>query len=565
MAPRPSLSDVRPSTSSGQRRTKSRWLPFDWRRVIIYTHRWLGIAGGVLFVAWFVSGIVMMYARMPSLTPEERLMRLPALDLSTARVPPAEAASRLGLSPQRLRIGMLGDRPVYRYVDGTSWFTVYADSAQALRGLTPVEATGLVRRFVPEHASTIRYDAYLTDADQWTLQSRALMPMHRIALGDSEDTHLYVSDRTGETVMKTTRTGRRWAYLGAVLHWIYFTPFRRHTTLWIQSVIWLSIGGCVLSLSGLVWGVWRYSSTSRYRLKGVHSHSPYASLMRWHHYAGLIFGLATFTWILSGCLSLDPWSWHPGNSPTQQQREAVAGGPLRLHPLTMARMREGVAAIASSFAPKELDVVQFQGEPFFVAYRAGSPAEAADQADPRTNTGPSAFLSPVLPIDHRLVSAVAPEHGAFTRFGRGAVLAAARAAMPGTAVEDAVWLQDYDTYYYDRYAARPLPVLRVRYDDPPRTWLYLDPQRGVIVQKEERLSRVNRWLYHGLHSFDFLFLYYRRPLWDLVVIALSLGGIVLSASTMVQAWRRLRRHGRRLARTAARTARRGRGAREGRA
>ena len=130
------------------------------------------------------------------------------------------------------------------------------------------------------------------------------------------------------------------------------------------------------------------------------------------------------------------------------------------------------------------------------------------------------------------------------------MLAAARAAMPGTTVNDAVWLEEYDAYYYDRHGARPLPVLRVRYDDPLRTRLYLDPQRGVIVRKEERLSRVNRWLYHGLHSLDFPFLYYRRPLWDVVMIVLSLGGIVLSASTMAQAWRRLRRHARRAARKA---------------
>ena len=254
-------------------------------------------------------------------------------------------------------------------------------------------------------------------------------------------------------------------------------------------------------------------------------------LTRWHHYAGLIFWLATFTWILSRCLSLDPWSWHPGTSPTQQQLEAVAGGPLQLNPLTMARMREGIAAIASSFAPKERDVVQFQGEPFLVAYRAPS----ADHSD-QWPDDPSKFLSPVLPLVHRVISAVAPEHGAFTRFDDGAVRAAARAAMPGAAVEDEAWLEEYDAYYYDRYGARPLPVLRVRYDDPSRTWLYLDPQRGAIVRKEERLSRVNRSLYHGLHSFDFPFLYYRRPLWDVVVIVLSLGGTVLSASTLVAAW-----------------------------
>ncbi len=516
----------------------ARLLPFDWPKVILYTHRWLGTVGGLLFLMWFVSGIVMMYARMPSLAPEERLMRLPALDLSTARVAPAAAARIVGLSPERMRVGMLADRPVYRFVHGPEWTTVFADNAQPLGGLTAEEAIRLGRRFVPEHASSTRYDAYLTDADQWTLQVRALMPMHRLALGDSEDTYLYLSDRTGEAVMKTTRSGRRWAYLGAVLHWLYFTPFRRHTTLWIQSVIWLSMAGCLLTLSGLVWGIWHYSPTRRYRIKGVPAHSPYAGLMRWHHYAGLIFGLTTFTWVLSGCLSLDPWSWHPSRAPTRQQREAVASGPLRLDPLTIPRLREGVTVITSSFAPKELEVVQFRGEPFLLAYRAPSP----EQPDEWTNTEPSAFLSPVLPIEHRLVSVLAPQQGAFTRFDGGSMLRAARAAMPETAVQDAVWLQDYDAYYYDRYGTRPLPVLRVRYQDPPGTWLYLDPQRGLIVQKEERLSRLDRWLFHGLHRFDFPFLYYRRPLWDILVIALSLGGIILCTSTMVPAWRRLRRH-----------------------
>ena len=63
--------------------------------------------------------------------------------------------------------------------------------------------------------------------------------------------------------------------------------------------------------------------------------------------------------------------------------------------------------------------------------------------------------------------------------------------------------------------------------------------------KEERLTRLNRWLYHGLHSLDFPFLYAKRPLWDIVVILLSVGGIVLSVTTVSQSWRRLRRHARR--------------------
>jgi hypothetical protein len=42
----------------------------------------------------------------------------------------------------------------------------------------------------------------------------------------------------------------------------------------------------------------------------------------------------------------------------------------------------------------------------------------------------------------------------------------ARAAMPGVPVRDAAWLEEYDAYHYSQKGKKPLPVLRVRYDDP---------------------------------------------------------------------------------------------------
>src|SRR5688572_31459922 len=77
----------------------------DWRRVLIYTHRWLGIAGCLVFLMWFVSGVVMMYERMPRLTAEERLARLPALDASAIRIAPADAARHAKVAPDRIRVG----------------------------------------------------------------------------------------------------------------------------------------------------------------------------------------------------------------------------------------------------------------------------------------------------------------------------------------------------------------------------------------------------------------------------------------------------------------------------
>jgi len=514
----------------------------DWRKALIYTHRWLGIVGTLVLLIWFVSGIVFMYVGMPALPAEERLLRMQPLELATARVTPAEAAARLDVSPTRVRVAMHDGRPVYRLQAGSEWRTVYADTGEPLGGMTADEALALMRRYVPEHAATLRYDRRLTDSDQWTLQNiiRSQMPMHRIALGDEAGTHYYVSEETGEPMLRTTASGRFWGYLSAVLHWLYFTPLRRHGAFWNSFVVWSSLIGTGMCGLGIVIGVWRYSMARRFRLRGVRAHSPYAGWMKWHHYAGLIFGFFACTWAFSGALSLGPFDFLKASPMTVHQREAATGGPINLEPLTIDRLRRVAATVSRSFTPKELDFFQFQGEPYFIAYVPPSPSESA----PWRNSDISAATSLNIDRKHVLVSALRPEEGTFTRFENDRMWDVAKAAMPGVPMQDAEWMHEYDAYYYSQTGSRPLPVLRVRYADPQETWLYLDPQHGTIASRLERASRWNRWLYHGFHSLDFPFLYYKRPLWDIVVIVLSLGGIALSVTTALPAWRRLKRRAR---------------------
>jgi hypothetical protein len=172
----------------------------DWRKALIYTHRWVGIGLTIVFVIWFFSGIVFMYVGMPTLPAEERLLRMEPLDLSALRVGPSEAAAHAGLkAPSRVRVAMLDGRPVHRLQSGSDWRMVYADTGAPLQGVTRDEAMAVMRRFVPEHAASLQYQDRLTDSDMWTLQSiiRNNMPMHRIGLGDDEGTEYYVSERTG--------------------------------------------------------------------------------------------------------------------------------------------------------------------------------------------------------------------------------------------------------------------------------------------------------------------------------------------------------------------------------
>ena len=132
----------------------SLWI-FNWRKLLAYTHRWLGIAGCVLFVAWFVSGVVMMYARMPGLANEERLARAPALDLSAVTISPAEAAQTTGLSAERVQVGMIGTRPVYRF-GGRDQTIVYADTGDFFAGIDKTQAIDVARRYAPGHTGPLR-------------------------------------------------------------------------------------------------------------------------------------------------------------------------------------------------------------------------------------------------------------------------------------------------------------------------------------------------------------------------------------------------------------------------
>ncbi|HYR91532.1 MAG TPA: hypothetical protein VE422_46190 [Terriglobia bacterium] len=194
--------------------------------------------------------------------------------------------------------------------------------------------------------------------------------------------------------------------------------------------------------------------------------------------------------------------------------------------MNIRKLRASLAAF-TAFAPKELDLLQFRGKPYFIGQRP--PVDYDFNKEVGSN---SERYAP--PREQLIVSATAPEHGTFKRFDDDTMWKIAKEAMPGVQVQDAAWLSEYDAYYYNQAGLRSLPVLRVRYSDPQSTWLYLDPQHGTMT-KQDRRSRLNRWLYHGFHSLDFPFLYYRRPLWDIVVIVLSIGGIALSATTLVPA------------------------------
>jgi hypothetical protein len=419
---------------------------------------------------------------------------------------------------------MLGGRPLWRVRDSAGrWVGVHADTLAVLTPLDVRAARLVAEAFVssttPGEPSTVRarYIGTLTDADQWTLNRtvRRQMPLLRFDLDDATGTRVYVAPHGAEVVNASTRRERLLSWFGAIPHWIYPTMLRRHAEAWAWVVIVLSGLGTLMSVAGVAIGLWQWRWRRRPSSAGrARPRSPYRDrMMRWHHVSGFVFGTVVCTWVFSGLMSMNPGDWSPGSAPgaallRDWRGERGAESALAASPTALWR-----AAAAQGGAMAELTPTQLAGTVFWRAHHVDGATTVLD--------------------------AVGAEVRRAT-FARETLERHAARMIPDAQVVDRQLLTDYDNYYRDRERLRPLPVLRLTFDDAAGTWLYIDPATGTLAQVREWRSRLERWLYNGLHDFDFAWLISRRPLWDGVVIVLSLGGIACSLTGVVIAWRWLR-------------------------
>lgn len=489
---------------------------------------------------WFVSGVVMMYVGYPKLTALERLAHLPPLvipDACCVTAQQALTAARGGMpqasmadggqgarldrhgSVPDIRLAMVGGAPYWLVNEaGHGQAAVQAITGKPVARFDAAHALDVAARFAPGSTprlvETVRQDIFTV--------SRALhphRPLHLVALDDAQGTELYVSSRTGEVVRDSTRVERGWNYAGSIIHWLYplkgewLDPWRPHI------IIYLSLAGTVLAILGIWVGLLRWRFSGRF---SSGSRSPYrGGWMRWHHLSGLVFGLITLTWILSGLMSMNPWKIFEFQGQRPDPR-LLAGGAIETAPWLLAPAQ---AIARADFTVREAQLRVFNGRPYYILY-AGDGATRAIAAD-------------------------TPAAEPFHTFPEAELAAAAGRLMPNHRVVRMERLDRYDNYYHARrphtmtgHVERRLPMLRVTYDDPGRTWVHLDPHTAAIHSRIDQLGRVKRWLFAFLHSWDLPVFIDSRPLWDVVLIVLSSGGFVLCSSAVVLGWRRLRHGGR---------------------
>ena len=472
-----------------------------WQRFLILSHRYLGIALCLLFCLWFASGFVIIYTGgMPQLSEAERLARLPVLNLSAVELSPQAARAALRRTDFPTLTTRLG-RPAYVFT-GNTVQVLFADNGELLTS-SMISSRQIAADFLSAPPDALDRVGLIESVDQWTLGLRSELPLQKYRSDDGQGSEVYVSPSRGRVVLYTTSRDRLLAWLGAIPHWLYFLPLRADTTLWSATVIGLASVGVVFVALGLVlmftqlrWRHWPNLARA----------IPYHGLMKWHYMLGIGFGWCVLTWAFSGLLSMEPYSW---NRASGMSFDAVA----------YFRSRAGVSAFESETPAADLAVIEgslkevnfhvFAGKRFYELSIGGDSSIGA------------------ISREFREVTSMEPL-GLFTD---AQILAQLEPAVAANMVAAEI-LNEYDNYYYGRNSRRqmapPLPVLRVEFDDLAGSRYYLSLQTGELEFISHRANRRERWLYRGLHSLDFNFLYPYRPAWDVVVWLLLAGGLLLS-------------------------------------
>ena len=472
-----------------------------WQRFLILSHRYLGIALCLLFCLWFASGFVIIYTGgMPQLSEAERLARLPVLNLSAVELSPQAARAALRRTDFPTLTTRLG-RPAYVFT-GNTVQVLFADNGELLTS-SMISSRQIAADFLSAPPDALDRVGLIESVDQWTLGLRSELPLQKYRSDDGQGSEVYVSPSRGRVVLYTTSRDRLLAWLGAIPHWLYFLPLRADTTLWSATVIGLASVGVIFVALGLVLMFtqlrWRHWPNL---LRAI----PYHGLMKWHYMLGIGFGWCVLTWVFSGLLSMEPYSW---NRASGMSFDAVA----------YFRSRAGVSAFESEAPAADLAVIEgslkevnfhvFAGKRFYELSIGGDSSTGA------------------ISREFREVTSMEPL-GLFTD---AQILAQLEPAVAANMVAAEI-LNEYDNYYYGRNSRRqmapPLPVLRVEFDDLAGSRYYLSLQTGELEFVSHRANRTERWLYRGLHSLDFNFLYPYRPAWDVVVWLLLAGGLLLS-------------------------------------
>lgn len=463
-------------------------------RFIIKIHRIPGIFFSILFLLFFLTGIVLIYKDFPGVKQTDRICRnkaltgnLPAIETILSSIPPTDSITGIALE-------MLANRPVFIIKTDQSEYRYFADSQKRYTSVTPCIINQVAGQW--SNHPIQRIDT-LNNIDIWIMYSRMAkeFPIYKIHFKGEAKEELYLSSRTGEALQYTDADSRFWAWIGAIPHWVYIVPLREDGgKAWVQAVQWVSGISCLVCLSGLFIGIRTYW---RNRKRTGKWQSPYVKpWFKWHHITGFIFGLVVFTWMFSGYMSVTKvpqWFCKVHQKP---DLAALQGG--KLQPETfMPDYREVIRSFP--FPVKRIEWNRFAGTPYY-----------------KVDTDQKQMLADA--SGNKITPFV---------FNEKVGLEAVKRLHHDSVSVSGSMLAEYDALYISRKGKLPLPVFRISVNDRDNSRYYIDPATMQVRYYNDNI-KWSRWLYGGLHSFNIPWLVKNPWIWNLIMYTLLAGGIAVS-------------------------------------
>ncbi len=470
-------------------------------QVTVIVHRYLGVAVGLLMMVWFLSGIVMVYVDLPRVTEEDRAKTLEPiawqaccrfpqrLAPDSAQVFAAQVENVAGIPVMRLRPA--GRAAFVLDLQRGAVVQIDAEAAQEI-------ALEAAPRIIGRPAKLVASDEI--EGDQWTLGRLGReRPLFRFAFDDPERTNIYVSGFRAAVVHWTTATQRFWSWLGPIPHMLYFAELRRNAVLWTEIVVWTSLLGTFLTVLGLYLGITQFKARARF--------SPYRGWFYWHHIAGLIFGIATLGFVVSGLISMNPWGFLEDRGGGGEAARLI-GGPLKWGDIRSSL--EALRGKPEMDGAVSLAAAPFAGRLYWLATRADGSITRFDS------------------------------DGGVTSLSEADLAEAAIRIAGDTEIAEQALIAKEDAYYFREDGPFVLPVFRVVLRDDENTRYYVDPRSGALLGRFDATARRYRWLFNGLHTMNFTALLRAHPVRDIVLLTLLLGGLAVTITGCYLAIRRIR-------------------------
>lgn len=470
-------------------------------------HRFLGIPLSVLFVLWFVSGIVMIFA--PSFPRAPR--NSPLSGFVSDKILPADSlvkASYLNADSLRsFKFSVIDSTVVATIADNTREVTI--DATSSLPFVRKHKSAGEIAKEWCQ-AQIVRIDT-LNEVDQWIPFDyyESMCPIYKFHFSDTHQ--LYVT-ADGEAIQFSDRQQRIKAWFGTIPHWLYFTVLRKHQEAWTEVVEWCALAGCLMCLSGIILAILIWINYGR---KHGFRHIPYRKpLWRWHFILGLLFGWCGVTFTLSGYMSMTTLPKFLVKERTHDNASSAEGKERHsAQKMTSLCSLEKYKLSIDHILSREDSIISislkdWEGYPYYVLtypdHTRNIDASVADTV-----------------VDFSLTAEM--------------VRNSVQKKYPEADVQVDL-LTEYDGDYYSRTGKMtPLPTIRVRYiGDELNKVEYYNTNTGRVRAIDDN-SRRHSFLYGGLHRLNIKFLTDRPWLWWTVMMTLMVGGTALSVTGLLMA------------------------------